>query len=271
LITQEQVRETIGATAYDPHGDKLGTVGQVYLDDDTGQPEWVTVKTGLFGSKETFVPVQRAELHEPGAVTVPYDKQTIKNAPQVEPDGGHLSEQEEAELYRYYNIDSPGVGDQARTGGPGDRDGDGIHDDVREGAVGRDTSGPTTDQAMTRSEERLRVGTEEQESGRARLRKYVVTEEEQVTVPVRREEARLVREPITEENRGAATDGPAISEEEHEVTLHSERPVVQTEAEPVERVRLQPETVTEEETVTGEVRKEQIETEGADDRDRRGR
>ncbi|HVL85469.1 MAG TPA: PRC and DUF2382 domain-containing protein [Pseudonocardia sp.] len=256
MITQEQVRETIGAAAYDPNGDKIGTVGQVYLDDDTGRPEWLTVKTGLFGTKESFVPVQRAEVREAGAVTVPYDKNTIKNAPQVDPDGGHLSEQEESELYRYYDI--------------GDRAVDGARDEHTPsgGAVGRDVSGPTTDDAMTRSEERMRVGTEQQESGRARLRKYVVTEQQQVTVPVRHEEARLVREPITEENRGAATDGPAISEEEHEVTLHSERPVVQTEAEPVERVRLEPETITEQETVSGEVRKEQIATEGADDRNR---
>jgi uncharacterized protein (TIGR02271 family) len=117
---------------------------------------------------------------------------------------------------------------------------------------------------MTRSEEHLRVGTETREAGRARLRKHVVTEHQQATVPVSHEEVTLEREPITEANRGAAYDGPAISEEEHEVTLHAERPVVDTEAVPVERVRLGKETVTDQQTVGGEVRKEEIELDTGD-------
>ena len=135
--------------------------------------------------------------------------------------------------------------------------------------MGRDTSGPTTDSAMTRSEEQLRVGTQTQVAGKARLRKHVVTEHQQVSVPVSHEEVTLEREPITEATRGAAYDGPAISEEEHEVTLHAERPVVDTEAVAVERVRLGTQTVTEQETVGGQVRKEQIEldTDGRDLRD----
>ena len=137
------------------------------------------------------------------------------------------------------------------------------------GTVGHDTSGPTTDNAMTRSEEQLHVGTETRESGRARLRKYVVTEQETVTVPVQREEVRIEREPITDANRGEALDGPAISEEEHEVVLHEERPVVEKEAVPVERVRLDKETVTEQQQVTEEVRKEQIDTDGDGIADRR--
>jgi uncharacterized protein (TIGR02271 family) len=126
--------------------------------------------------------------------------------------------------------------------------------------VGHDTSGPTTDDAMTRSEEQLNVGTQTREAGRARLRKYVVTENVTQTVPVSREEVRVEREPITEANRDQALSGPAISDEEHEVVLHEERPVVQKETVPVERVRLDTDTVTEEVTVSEEVRKEQIET-----------
>ena len=132
---------------------------------------------------------------------------------------------------------------------------------MRRAHAGYDTSGPATDEAMTRSEERMRVGTATEETGRARLRKYVVTETVQQSVPVSHEEVRVEREPITEANIGQATSGPEISEEEHEVTLHAERPVVATEAVPVERVRLAKDRVAGEETVTGEVRKEQIETE----------
>ena len=113
---------------------------------------------------------------------------------------------------------------------------------------------------MTLSEEQLRVGTQTHEAGRARLRKYVVTENVTQTVPVSREEVRIEREPITEANRGDATSGPDISEEEHEVVLHEERPVVEKEAVPVERVRLDTETVTDEVTVSDDVRREELDT-----------
>ena len=122
---------------------------------------------------------------------------------------------------------------------------------------------------MTLSEERVEVGTQKREAGRARLRKYVVTENVTQTVPVQREEVRLEREPITEANRGAAESGPEISEEEHEVVLHEERPVVEKEAVPVERVRLDTETVTDDVTVNEEVRKEKVDTDIDEDLPRR--
>jgi uncharacterized protein (TIGR02271 family) len=157
-------------------------------------------------------------------------------------------------LFEYYGLGDAWAGPRrAGTGDAGDE------------FVGRDTSGPTTDQAMTRSEERLDVGTQRQEAGRVRLRKYVETEHVQTTVPIQRERAVVEREPITDANIDAATSGPEISEEEHEVVLHEEKPVVGTHAEPVERVRLGKEQRTDEETVSGEVRKERIETEGAID------
>jgi uncharacterized protein (TIGR02271 family) len=122
---------------------------------------------------------------------------------------------------------------------------------------------------MTRSEEELRVGTETRERGRARLRKYVTTEQVTKTVPVQREEVRVEREPITDANLDAATSGPAISEEEHEVTLREEEVVVEKRAVPRERVRLDTETVTEERQVSEEVRKEHIQLDG--DQDQPGR
>ncbi|WP_346084710.1 YsnF/AvaK domain-containing protein, partial [Streptomyces thermocarboxydus] len=118
-----------------------------------------------------------------------------------------------------------------------------------------------TSDAMTRSEERMHVGVERHESGRARLRKYVVTEEVQQTVPVRHEEVRVEREPITDANRQEAMSGPSFKEDQHEVTLHEERPVVSTEAVPVERVRMTTEEKVTNETVRGRVRKERIEAE----------
>jgi uncharacterized protein (TIGR02271 family) len=281
MINETQIQQVIGTTAVDADGDKLGKVGEIYLDDETGRPEWATVHTGLFGTKETFVPLAQAELSGE-QLRFPYDKSKVKDAPKIDTDG-HLSPQEEQELYRYYGLGTgtttettaqtttgtAGMAGVAGTSGRTDRDGDGVHDDVQGRAVGHDTSGPTTDEAMTRSEERLNVGTRSEEVGRARLRKYVVTENVTETVPVSREEVRVEREPITDANIGNAMDGPAISEEEHEVTLHAERPVVEKEAVPVERVRLDKETVTEQERLSADVRKEEIEVDGVRDTDRR--
>ena len=258
-------------------GEKIGSIGQLYADDDTGEPTWVTVKTGLFGTSQSFVPVEGA--HNQGDdLVVPYTKDHVKDAPRVDVDG-HLTPEEEDRLYTHYDrgartytdarndVDLQGDADLnagTPTAGIGrDRD-----LDTSRGTVGHDTSGPTTDDAMTRSEERLHVGTEREAAGRARLRKYVTTENVTKTVPVQREEVRIEREPITDANRGAAMSGPAISEEEHEVILHEERPVVEKEAVPVERVRLDKDVVQDDVTVNEEVRKEHIETDGLD-KDRR--
>jgi uncharacterized protein (TIGR02271 family) len=264
----DTVQSWQGRTMVDPAGDKLGTIDAIYLDDDTGQPEWATVTTGLFATKATFVPLAQAQ-DMGDSVQVPYDKAQVTDAPNMDADG-QLSQDEEAELYRHYGLDytesrSDSGLPAAATGhdiDSHDRYRDGLDDEVPDSAVGRDISGPTTDDAMTRSEEELQVGTQARERGRARLRKYVTTEQQQVTVPVQREEVRVEREPITDANLDAATSGPAISEEEHEVTLHEETPVVEKRVVPRERVRLDTETVTEQQQVGEEVRKEQIQVEG---------
>ena len=244
--TQVQNLATSGGNVLGADGQKIGSIGQVYVDDSTGEPSFVTVKTGLFGTAESFVPLQDATVTG-GDIRVAYNKNEVKDAPRVDPDG-RITPTEEQRLYAHYGLSRRG-GDASRTERAG-----------VSGTRGHDTSGPTTDDAMTRSEERLRVGTRKEEAGRARLRKHVVTENVTETVPVSREEVRVEREPITEKNVGAARSGPDISEEEHEVVLHEERPVVEKKAVPVERVRLGTETVTDRETVSENVRKEQIDT-----------
>jgi uncharacterized protein (TIGR02271 family) len=259
----ETVQSWQGRTMVDPAGDKLGTIDAIYLDDETGQPEWATVTSGLFSAKTAFVPLAQAQ-DIGDSVQVPYDKQQVTDAPSPQADG-QLSQDDEAELYRHYGLDySEHRSDSGLPAGTADD-----RTDVDRDTVGRDVSGPTTDEAMTRSEEELAVGTETRERGRARLRKYVTTEQVTKTVPVQREEVRVEREPITDANLDAATSGPAISEEEHEVTLHQEEPVVEKRAVPRERVRLDTETVTDERQVSEEVRKEQIEVDG--DQERLGR
>ncbi len=244
----------VGRNAVDPQGDKIGTVGQVYLNDQTGQPDWITVNTGLFGMKENFAPLNGSSFNGDDLV-LPFDKSIVKDSPDIG-DSSHLDTDEQQSLYAYYQR-YLGTG-AAETGSDDQTNANGGDAGYKRGE-GYDVSGPNTDEAMTRSEEQLTVGTEKVESGRARLRKYVVTEQQTVQVPVSHEEVRVEREAITDANRGDAVSGAAITEEEHEVVLTAERPVVTTEAVPVERVRLGTETVTDQESVTGEVRKEQIE------------
>ena len=255
-----EVLEWRGQTMLGADGDKIGKIEEIYLDAETDQPEWALVHTGLFGNKGTFVPLQEASAEGDG-VRVPYEKSQVKEAPGVDPDG-QLSQQEEAELYRHYGLEY-GEG-RSDTGLP-----EGGADTGREDTVGRDTSGPETDSAMTRSEEELRVGTTQRETGRARLKKYIVTEDVQTTVPVQREEVRIEREPITDANIGDATTGGDLTEEEHEVTLSAEEAVVEKNVVPKERVRLDKDVVQEEREVNESVAKEQIEIEGDGETGRR--
>ncbi|MFI8313595.1 PRC and DUF2382 domain-containing protein [Streptomyces microflavus] len=298
--------ELDGLTVYDNEGEKVGSVGRVYVDDDTGKPDWVTVKTGMFGMKESFVPLAGArrvgsDLH------VSHSKDTVKEAPRVDADA-HLSVAEEEELYRHYGLTrksgnlgdtgkGTGTGADARTvagtgamgaagagaGAAGAARGTGTPPNAKAtGAAGmagtgkhRDTdmsatsrplagAGAGTSRAadlsgkeeLIRSEEQLHVGTEEYESGRARLHKYVVTEEVTRSVPVSHEEVRVVREPLRPGEKVTGTTD--FGEQDVEVTLHAERATVRKEAVPVERVRLETNKVTEQKEVSAEIRKEKI-------------
>lgn len=240
MIDSSNFNALNGATVLDNDGDKIGSVGQIYVDPTTGNAAWLTVRTGLFGTGESFVPATGATWDNEN-VHVEYAKDFVKDAPRVDADG-EIDQSETDALYTYYGFAS--VTDSAG------------HD--------TDRSGSASDDAMTRSEEHLRVGTERVETGRARLRKYVVTEQEAVTVPVTHEEVRVVTEPITDANAGDALNGPEITEQDHEVVLTGDRVVADTVAEPVERVRLDTDTVTEEQEVTGSVRKERIELDDDD-------
>ncbi|MFD8477969.1 PRC and DUF2382 domain-containing protein [Kitasatospora sp. NPDC059673] len=341
MITEEQIRSVLHHPVHDADGNRIGTADHLFLDDATGRPEWVSIKTGRFGSNQSFVPIRDAEMVG-DHLQVPYGKDKVRRAPNVDVDsGGHLSEQEERRLFSHYGIewdDAWKAANEPGEGGWAHRDSGSAATTGRAGGTGRDetttaATAPTTptaptappdtpaagrdtstrvtatsgagttgaaatgvaatggmagartteartardetmarseermrgrtgqDEVMTRSEERLHVGVERYETGRARLRKYVVTEEARQTVPIRHEEVRVVREPVTEANRTAAMTSEPIAEAEYDVVLHAERPIVHTEAVPVERVRLVTEEHVEQRTVTGEVRKERIEAE----------
>ncbi len=242
-----QGRDLIGSD-----GEKIGNIKEIYEDAHTGKPEWGLVSSGFFGTSSHFVPLAGAQPAGE-AVRVGVTKDQVKGAPSIEGDG-ELSEADERRLFEHYNVPYTDEGSVTADGAP--------NGGAQRGATGYDTSGPTTDDAMTRSEEELRVGKTAEERGRARLRKYIVTEEVQTTIPVQREEVRVEREPITDANVDQAMDGPELSEEEHEVVLHEEQPVVEKRTVPKERVALRKDTVTEEREVSEEVRKERIEHEG---------
>lgn len=281
-MTTFDVNAILSSTAYDADGDKVGKVEQVFLDDNSGEPTFLTVNTGLFGAKESFVPVKDAR-QDGDRVVLPYQKDIIKDAPKVAADQ-HLSPAEEEELYRYYelNYDNGGGADRDRdltdrdaaagtagtagvAGAAAGRDGDRDLTDRDRDVTDRDrTVADHDDASVVRHEEQLRVGTQERETGRARLRKYVVTDHETVDVPVEREEVSVERTPIRD---GQARTG-TIGDEEVEVSLHEERPVVEKEAVAVEEVGLNKETVRDTQRVEADVRKEQVDVETDTDRDR---
>ena len=272
MISSNDLASLAGNTMHGEGGEKIGKIVDVYESTEGADGTFVTVSTGMFGGHASFVPLAKATM-QGNDVVVPYSKDLVKDAPRVEADQ-ELTSAEEDRLYQHYSLTGGAMAAPVAAAGTGrhtgetavprgtdrnDTDGDGVFDDVKDTAVGRDTSGLTTDDAMTRSEERLQVGTQQVETGRAKLRKRIVTEQVSTTVPVSTQTATVTREPITDANRDKAMDGPALSEEEHEVTLIAEKPVVAKETVAVERVRLGVDTVTEQQQVTEQVRKEQIE------------
>lgn len=275
-MTTFDVNAILSSTAYDADGDKVGKVEQVFLDDNSGEPTFLTVNTGLFGAKESFVPAKDAR-QDGDRVVLPYQKDVIKDAPKVDADQ-HLSPAEEEELYRYYELNYD-------NGHGADRDRDltdrtaaaGTAGTAGVAAAGRDsdltdrdrTVADHDDASVVRHEERLKVGTQERETGRARLRKYVVTDHETVDVPVEREEVTVERTPLNGTEAHAGTG--RIGEEEVDVTLHEERPVVEKEAVAVEEVGLNKQTVRETQRVEADVQKEQVDVETDVDRDGLGR
>lgn len=252
------IDELYSGTVYDSNGDKIGKVNQVYTDDTTGDPQFVTVNTGLFGTRESFVPVRGATARG-NDIHVPYTKDFVKDAPNIDADG-HMEESEQDQLFRYYDYSgggySTGMGDQDVSTGMGDRDVSTGVGGMGDTALDRDRDvdlDRTDDDSIVRREEQLRVGTERVETGRLRIRKHVVTEQETVTVPVEREEFEVVREPLD----GTSSSG-SLGDDEIAVTTHEERPVVDKQVVDAERIGVEKRTVTDQERVSAEVAKEQI-------------
>lgn len=276
------------ANVYDTQGDKIGSVGQVYLDDATNEPTFVTVKTGLFGMKETFIPLNQATQAQDG-ITVPFEKDFIKDAPNVDADGS-LTPEEEQRIYEYYSLDyntagrrdaddaalnrdataqtghaagvagGAGVGQSADrpagtvVGEDVDRDRVAADRDLREDRVAGDRAVADDADSMVVRNEELNVGTERRASGEYRLRKHSYETTETVEVPVTREEVVVERTPVDPNSAEARTNG---LDDEVSVTTYEEVPVVDKDV-TAEKVSVGTNTVQDTETVTETVRHEDV-------------
>jgi uncharacterized protein (TIGR02271 family) len=241
-----------GLEVVDRRGERIGRVRQVYT--DGGSLGWVGVRGNLFGTEEALVPLDGAVL-EDDVIGVPVERGRFHVAPRRRPDAA-LDEAERRRLRRFWSDAAPSPLDDAEDA---EAEVTGPEDAAAPEAVAPEEDGPGV---MTASEERLRVEMERVPRSRVRLRKVVVTEQRTLTVPVRREEYRLVREPIT---GGLPVAGRVIAPDEQELVLYEERVVVTTEVVPVERIRLVKEEVVGTRQVSGEVRRERIELVDVDD------
>lgn len=247
--TMQRWREMV---VVDRNGTTVGTISEFYIDRGSRLATFALLKTGLFGTKQTFVPLIGASERN-GEIHLPYDKRQITSAPRVDIDG-ELTPDEEAVLFAHYGMDywhdPPGEPPPA----PADQ-----------GKATTSTAAPDTVETI-RSEEELQVRPVSREATRVRLEKYVVTEQVTQTVPVRREEVRVVREPVGDAPADSQTTSRSEEAQGPSVVLHEEQPVIDKRIVPKERVRLAKETVTEQREVSDQVRKEQVRTDGVDHR-----
>lgn len=296
-----RIEDLAQATAFDNQGHKVGDVKDVYINDITGQPDFVSVTSGIF-SGSTLVPL-RGHSFDGEDVTLAFDKDRIQDAPVTDEDG-HLTEHDRESLYRHYGLESAvdqvtydfgNVAEEApvETQVSDARDAvevptvtvddENIVGTVTESSIDSNVNVTDSPQVgfvpaaygsvesepargevrdeLVLSEEQLRVEKERVEAGEARIQKYVVTEMQTIEVPVTREEVRIVREPIAEEDR-VKYEGASLGDQEASVVLHEERVVVSKVTVPVERVSLRTETVEETKVVEETVARERLETEG---------
>jgi uncharacterized protein (TIGR02271 family) len=258
-----------GHDLVDGDGLKAGSIVDLYVDEQTGQPTWALVRTGLLGSRQTLVPLEQATIRlaavvsGAGSVQVPLENATIRDAPSVAV-GEEISEAAAVALRRYYSLGDPGTPAEGNDGQPVTEPFDG-RTAVPDEMTTEEMTTSSTEQSgtMIRSEEELRVGTRVR-ARRVRIKRYVVTDYVTTTVPVRREELRLEEALFDEASLPAAS---ALPDDGMEMLLHQEEVVVSKRVVARERVRLRVETVTERRRISGEVRKERIEVDESGVRD----
>jgi stress response protein YsnF len=258
-----------GHDLVDRDGVKAGSIVDLYVDEQTKQPTWGLVRTGLLGSRQTLVPMDQATVplavmvSGAGSIQVPLESAAILDAPSVAV-GEEISEATAMALRRYYGLGdraAPAEGDH----GPSDTE---LLDAGAALPAAKTTAAMTSASTepsgtMIRSEEELRVRVRRR-ARRVRVKRYVVTDYVTTTIPVRREELRL-EEALVDE--ASLTAPPALPGDSWEMVLHQEEPVVSRQVVARERIRLSVQTVTEHRRISGEVRKERIEVDDSSLRD----
>ncbi|MGH3630428.1 MAG: PRC-barrel domain-containing protein [Sciscionella sp.] len=111
MSTENDPQDLIGNEVMDTLGETIGTVDSVYPAEQSSEPEWVTVKTGLFHRNESVVPLQGAEQHE-DLVHVAVERDAVKDAPTVDAEHG-LSPTETTELEQHYELGTDEQADAA--------------------------------------------------------------------------------------------------------------------------------------------------------------
>lgn len=281
MADQKFIQAVLESTAFDKNGDKVGKVGQLFVDSNSGEPTFVAVNTGLFGRNSSLVPLAGAKLNNE-ELHVAHTKDEISDAPNISDTDEGLEPEEEERLYKHYGLTTQGsaqtqTSDSGNAAQAGTAAGTGAAAGTAAGTTGRreetaktsaetkKTSADTGKKAATsddgsviRSEEQLNVNKEKVASGRARLRKYVVEDTETVEVPVSREEVKVEREKLSPEE-AKKLGNTRIGEENADVVLHEEQVNVDKETVPVEKINLNKETVTEKQKVSEDLKKERVE------------
>ena len=277
MADQKFIQAVLESTAFDKNGDKVGKIGQLFVDSNSGEPTFVAVNTGLFGRNSSLVPLAGAKLNNE-ELHVAHTKDEISDAPNISDTDEGLEPEEEERLYKHYGLTTQDSA-QTQTSDRGNaaQAGTGAAAGTAAGTTGRreetaKTSAETKktsadtgkkpvtsdDGSVIRSEEQLNVNKEKVASGRARLRKYVVEDTETVEVPVSREEVKVEREKLSPEE-AKKLGNTRIGEENADVVLHEEQVNVDKETVPVEKVNLNKETVTEKQKVSEDLKKERVE------------
>ena len=182
-----------GRTVRDRNDEKIGKIGDLYLDEETDRPAYAGVRTGLLGRRESILPLEGI-VERDDELIAPYDAELVHDAPAIDPDEA-LDDAEQARLAHHY--DAPPESPSAPDAPPASSSATDAEPDRSAGAE------------MIRSEEEVVTGTTGMKAAeRVRIRKVLVTENVTKKVPVRREEIRLETDPPPEGEIESVEDVP---------------------------------------------------------------
>lgn len=103
MAYHQNIAEWHGKDLVDRHGEKIGRLEDVYVDVETDEPMFGTVKEGLIGRHLTFVPLAGITIG-PNDLQVTVSREEVKSAPNIELRGDELSKADESTLYHHYQL-----------------------------------------------------------------------------------------------------------------------------------------------------------------------